>query len=65
MPGGTPARGSVANIRVFPVIDGVSCLRILGETGAASANAIDHCAERWLAAGRKVLMASNKEREVA
>jgi putative DNA primase/helicase len=74
------ALGSVANIRVFPVIDGVSCLRILGETGAASANAIEHCAERWLAAGRKVqvvmpdddhsdlndeLMASNKEREVA
>jgi putative DNA primase/helicase len=45
---------STSNISRFLVIDGIQCLQILGEMGAASARAIELCAERWHAAGRKV-----------
>lgn len=48
------ATGSVGMISKFPLIDGVNTLRILGETGEASAEAIRHCGNRWHAAGRKV-----------
>jgi hypothetical protein len=54
--GHTPAwaLGSAGAIAHFPVIDGVNMLRILGETGTASAQAIEHCGQRWHRAGRKV-----------
>ena len=48
------ATGSAGMIAHFPVIDGVNTLRILGETGTASAQAIEHCGQRWHRAGRKV-----------
>jgi hypothetical protein len=54
--GHTPAwaLGSVGMIAKLPVLDGVNTLRILGETGVASADAVKHAAERWCAAGRRV-----------
>jgi Toprim domain-containing protein len=48
------ALGSVGAIAKFPLIDGIGRLAILGETGAASANAIQFCGHRWHRAGRKV-----------
>jgi putative DNA primase/helicase len=48
------ALGSVGAIAKFALIDGVDRLAILGETGTASANAIQLCGQRWHAAGRKV-----------
>jgi hypothetical protein len=52
--GPTWALGSVGMIAKFPVLDGVACLRVLGETGDASAGAIKIVGRRWYAAGRKV-----------
>jgi Toprim domain len=48
------ALGSAGMIARFPVMDGIERLRILGETGEASASAIRYCGQRWHAAGRKV-----------
>jgi putative DNA primase/helicase len=48
------ALGSVGAIAKFPVLEGVETLRLLGETGAASHDAIQICGRRWHAAGRKV-----------
>jgi hypothetical protein len=48
------ALGSVGAIAKFPVLDGVNTLRVLGETGTASMEAIKHCGQRWHKAGRKV-----------
>jgi putative DNA primase/helicase len=48
------ALGSVGAIAHFPILDGIGCLRILGEAGAASAKALRLCGNRWHAAGRKV-----------
>ena len=48
------ALGSVGGISRFPLIEGVTCLRILGEAGEASARAIEFCGRRWHAAGRRV-----------
>jgi hypothetical protein len=48
------ALGSVGRIAKFPVFDGVTTLRVLGEAGAASAQAIEHCSPRWHRAGRAV-----------
>ena len=48
------ALGSVGGISRFPLIEGVTCLRILGEAGEASARAIELCGGRWHAAGRTV-----------
>jgi putative DNA primase/helicase len=50
----TWALGNVGAISFFPVLDGVNCLRILGETGEASAGAIRFCGRRWHRAGHKV-----------
>jgi hypothetical protein len=56
MLGHTPswALGSVGMISHFPLISDVKVLRILGETGEASAGAARFCGERWHAAGRRV-----------
>ena len=48
------ALGSVGGISRFPLIEGVTRLRILGEAGEASARAVELCGRRWHAAGRKV-----------
>jgi putative DNA primase/helicase len=48
------ALGSVGMIAKFPVLDGVAWLRVLGEEGKASADAVGHVGRRWHAAGRKV-----------
>jgi hypothetical protein len=48
------ALGSVGGISRFPLIEGVTRLRILGEAGEASARAIELCGRRWHAAGRRV-----------
>jgi len=50
----TWALGSVGMIAQFPLVDGVACLRILGENDSASASASKLCSNRWQAAGRKV-----------
>jgi Toprim domain len=50
----TCALGSVGAISFFPVLDGVNCLRILGEAGETSAGAIRLCGRRWHRAGHKV-----------
>jgi hypothetical protein len=48
------ALGSVGAVAFLPLIEGVDQLTLLGEAGAASAQAIHTCGKRWLAAGRKV-----------
>lgn len=48
------ALGSVGMIAKFPLIACVNTLRILGETGDASAHAIKLCGGRWHRAGRRV-----------
>jgi putative DNA primase/helicase len=48
------ALGSVGAIAHFPVLEGVACLRVLGEAGKASADAIKIVGQRWHAAGRRV-----------
>jgi len=48
------ALGSVGMISKFPLVQGVTHLKILGETGEASANAIRFCGNRWYAARRTV-----------
>jgi putative DNA primase/helicase len=48
------ALGSVGMISFFPVLDGVQRLRLLAETGEASAAAIRLCGTRWYRAGRRV-----------
>jgi Toprim domain len=54
----TWALGSAGMIAKLPVLDGVSTLCVLGESGEASAQAIRYCGERWHAAGRKVCIIS-------
>jgi len=51
------ALGSVGGISFFPVLDDVSQLTILGESGDASARAIKICGRRWHRAGRRVRIA--------
>jgi hypothetical protein len=48
------ALGSVGAISFFPVLDGVRRLLILGETGKASADAVEICTRRWQRAYRRV-----------
>jgi hypothetical protein len=48
------ALGSVGMIAKFPLIDGITRLRVLGETGAASAEAIKLVGGRWHRAGRQI-----------
>jgi hypothetical protein len=48
------ALGSVGMIAKFPVINGVKLLRVLGESGEASAGAIKIVGGRWHRAGRKI-----------
>lgn len=48
------ALGSVGAISLFPVVDGVKTLIILGERCEASARAINFCGTRWRKAGRRV-----------
>jgi hypothetical protein len=50
------AVGSVGMISYFPLIDGVTELVILAETGAASARAIRICTRRWKRTGRRVFV---------
>ena len=50
------ALGSAGAISFFPVIDGVSELKILAESGDASGRAIQICGRRWRRAGRRVLI---------
>ncbi|WP_171069993.1 DUF7146 domain-containing protein [Methylobacterium terricola] len=50
------ALGSVGAISTFPVLPGIGCLTVLGETDAKGANAaaIQSCGLRWVEAGRAV-----------
>jgi hypothetical protein len=50
----TWALGSVGAISFFPLIEKIKRLRILGETGEASAHVVRLCGQRWHSAGRKV-----------
>jgi putative DNA primase/helicase len=49
------ALGSVGAISFFPVLDQVQELRILCETGQASAEAFKTCGRRWRRAGKKII----------
>lgn len=51
------ALGSCGSISRLPVIDGIKTLTLLGEADAASAEAVKACANRWMRAGRKVMIA--------
>jgi len=53
----TWALGSTGGISGFPVIEGIEQLMILGETGQASADAVQFCARRWRKADRRVRIA--------
>jgi putative DNA primase/helicase len=48
------ALGSVGAIGLFPLIDGVGCLRLLREAGEASKRDVELCSRRWHKAGRRV-----------
>jgi hypothetical protein len=50
----TWALGSTGGISGFPVLDGVDRLIVLGETGEASADAVQFVGRRWRKAGRRV-----------
>jgi putative DNA primase/helicase len=50
----TWALGSTGGIAGFPILDGVKTLTILGETGAASRDAIHFCGRRWKRPRRRV-----------
>jgi putative DNA primase/helicase len=50
----TWALGSTGGIAGFPILEGVKTLTILGETGAASREAIHFCGRRWRRAFRRV-----------
>jgi len=50
----TWALGSTGGISGFPVLDGIDRLTILGETGEASADAVQFVGRRWRKAGRRV-----------
>jgi Toprim domain-containing protein len=52
----TWALGSTGSIAGFPILEGVKQLTILGETGAASRDAIRFCGSRWRRAGRRVFI---------
>jgi putative DNA primase/helicase len=52
--GPTWALGSTGGISGFPVLDGVDRLIVLGETGEASADAVQFVGRRWRKAGRRV-----------
>jgi putative DNA primase/helicase len=52
----TWALGSTGSIAGFPILDGIKQLTILGETGAASRDAIRFCGSRWRRAGRRVFI---------
>jgi len=51
------ALGSVGGISFFQVLDDVSQLTILGESGDASARSVKICGRRWHRAGRRVRIA--------
>jgi hypothetical protein len=53
------ALGSVGAISFFPVLDGVSRLVLLGETGKASGQALRICGQRWRRASRQVQVATS------
>lgn len=50
------ALGSAGAIAAFDALAGVDALTLLAERDEASARAVDACADRWLAAGREVLI---------
>jgi hypothetical protein len=50
------ALGSAGAIAALPVFEGVRKLILLGENDDASRKATDDCAERWLRAGREVVL---------
>jgi putative DNA primase/helicase len=50
----TWALGSVGSISFFPVLEQIKTLKILGEAGRASADAVQLCGRRWTRAGRRV-----------
>jgi hypothetical protein len=52
----TWALGSTGGIAGFPILEGVKQLTILGETGAASREAIQFCGRRWRRADRRVFI---------
>jgi putative DNA primase/helicase len=50
------ALGSVGAISFFPLVNGVSKLTILAETGSASGRSVQICGRRWRRAGRRVFV---------
>jgi putative DNA primase/helicase len=52
----TWALGSAGAVAAFPVLGGIECITLLAEHDEASARAVEACADRWLAAGREVIV---------
>jgi putative DNA primase/helicase len=54
------ALGSAGAIASFPVLAGIDCLTILAETddSGANARAAKACRDRWLSAGRELIIAT-------
>jgi hypothetical protein len=54
----TWALGSAGAIAAFPALSGIESLSILAESddGGANARAIEHCGNRWVDAGREVIV---------
>jgi hypothetical protein len=48
--------GKACHIAAFPVLPGVTKLRILAEAGDASERAVAECSQRWLVAGKDVFV---------
>jgi Toprim domain len=55
------ALGSAGAIALFPVLDGVKRLIILGEAGEASARAVRLCGSRWRRPGRAISVIPPKD----
>jgi hypothetical protein len=52
----TWALGDANGIKAFPVLPGIEALTILAEQCPVNAGAIQACGERWMAAGREVIV---------
>lgn len=48
------ALGSAGGITKFPVLPGISSLRLIGERCRVNADAVEMCGKRWRVAGRRV-----------
>jgi putative DNA primase/helicase len=60
------ATGSVSTFRTFPVLGGIECLTLLGESDKKGANrkAVERVGGEWYAAGREVVVVAPETGDV-